>query len=196
MRLRICSVDMTFQKARCVLHRKFFVTSKAKGTYPYPYSVKACVEASMRILQFQIAFHAETQPGRTLHTYRWRTSSLLTHDFLLAAMLLCLYIGNDLSFSASQRSSQGSLRIKDSRNEMLRTLSASYEIWEQSSSSSREAAKAAKALKSMLAKVNSVSHTFNLGPKSHDGALGAQVRDNVTSNSRKSIFRSCGMVNG
>ena len=196
MRLRIFSVDMTFQKARCVLHRKFFVTSKATGTYPYPYSVKACVEASMRILQSQISFHAETQPGRTLHTYRWRTSSLLTHDFLLAAMHLCLYIGNDLSFSASQRSSQGSLRIKHSRNEMLRTLSASYEIWEQSSSSSREAAKAAKALKSMLAKVNSVSRASDLGPKSHDGALEAQVRDNITSNSRKSIFRSCGMVNG
>ena len=79
---------------------------------------------------------------------------------------------------------------------MLRTLSASYEIWEQSSSSSREAAKAAKALKSMLAKVNSVSRASDLGPKSHDGALEAQVRDNITSNSRKSIFRSFGMVNG
>ena len=188
MRLRIFSVDMTFQKARCVLHRKFFVTSKMTGTYPYPYSVKACVEASMRILQSQIAFHAETQPGRTLHTYRWRTSSLLTHDFLLAAMLMSLYIGTDLSFPASQRSSQSSLCIKHSQEEMLQTLSASYEIWEESSSSSREAAKAAKALKSMLSKVSNVSRTFNLGPKPHDSALGAQARDKVNSNSRRSIF--------
>jgi hypothetical protein len=32
----------------------------------------------------------ETKPGKVVYKQRWKASSLVTHDFLLAAMLICL----------------------------------------------------------------------------------------------------------
>ncbi|KAG4433415.1 hypothetical protein IFR05_011101 [Cadophora sp. M221] len=153
-RLRKFSVDLTFQKARCVLHRKFFVTSKTTASYPYPYSMKTCVEASMRILQSQILMNRETDVGHPLDGHKWKTSSLLTNDFLLAAMLICLYIGNSIGDNPPKQGSvQTGLQIKWTQEEMLDALQGSYEIWEERSAISKEALKAAKALKGMLAKV-------------------------------------------
>ncbi|KAL5322747.1 hypothetical protein ACEPPN_010722 [Leptodophora sp. 'Broadleaf-Isolate-01'] len=153
-RLRKFSVDLTFQKARCVLHRKFFVTSKTTASYPYPYSMKTCVEASMRILQSQILMNRETGVGHPLDGHKWKTSSLLTNDFLLAAMLICLYIGNSIGDNPpNQGALQTGIQIKWTQEEMVNALQGSYEIWEEQSAISKEALKAAKALKGMLAKV-------------------------------------------
>lgn len=155
-RFRKFSVDLTFQKARCVLHRKFFVTSKTTGSYPYPYSMKTCVEASMRILQSQILMDRETNVGHPLHGHKWKTSSLLTHDFLLAAMLICLYIGNSIGENPpNQGLANTGIQIKWTKEEMVDALQGSYRIWEERSAVSKEAMKAAKALKNMLAKVRS-----------------------------------------
>ncbi|PVH78081.1 hypothetical protein DL98DRAFT_422592 [Cadophora sp. DSE1049] len=153
-RFRKFSVDLTFQKARCVLHRKFFVTSKTTASYPYPYSMKTCVEASMRILQSQILMDRETNVGHPLDGHKWKTSSLLTHDFLLAAMLICLYIGNSIGENPpNQGLVNTGIQIKWTQEEMVDALQGSYKIWEERSAVSKEALKAAKALKGMLAKV-------------------------------------------
>ena len=153
IRLRKFSVDLTFQKARCVLHRKFFFPNKASSTYPYPYSMKACIEASMRILQAQNIMYGETLPGKPLFKHRWKASSLVSHDFLLAAMLVCLYLGHVLAAASTERMTQSGVKTSWTREEMLATLNGSYQIWEELSPSSKEAAKAAKALKAMLTKV-------------------------------------------
>ncbi|KAH7412751.1 hypothetical protein BKA64DRAFT_337135 [Cadophora sp. MPI-SDFR-AT-0126] len=153
-RFRKFSVDLTFQKARCVLHRKFFVTSKTTASYPYPYSMKTCVEASMRILQSQILMDRETDVGHPLHGHRWKASSLLSHDFLLAAMLICLYIGNSIGDNLpNQGLANTGIQIKWTQEEMVDALQGSYKIWEERSAISKEALKAAKALKAMLEKV-------------------------------------------
>ena len=152
-RVRKFSIDMAFQKARCVLHRKFFVLSKATATYPYPYSMKACIESSMRILECQIYMDSETKPGKVLHNQRWKASSLVTHDFLLAAMLICLYLGQSIGLSPEKQNSQSGIRLKWTRENMLQTINSSHQIFEELSGYSREALKAAKALNSMLTKV-------------------------------------------
>jgi len=155
-RVRKYSIDLTFQQARCVLHRKFFVLSKATttATYPYPYSMKSCIEAAMRILECQIYMHSETQPGSAMHNkYRWKTSSLITHDFLVAAMLICLYLGHSIGLAPGQQKPESGIQVKWSPENMLQTINSSYRIFEEMSGSSKEALKAAKALKGMLAKV-------------------------------------------
>jgi len=152
-RVRKFSIDLTFQKARCVLHRKYFVLSKATATYPYPYSMKACIEASMRILECQIYMDNETKPGKVLHKQRWKASSLVTHDFLLAAMLICLYLGQSIGLSPEKQNRQSGIRLKWTHEDMLQTINSSHQIFEELSGSSKEALKAAKALNSMLTKV-------------------------------------------
>ena len=155
-RLRKFGIDITFQKARCILHRKFFVTSPSASSYPYPYSVKACVEAAMRILQEHVYMHDQIKPGSDLHDERWRTSSLMMHDFLLAAMLICLYLGHRVSEDKSSDAYPPTeIRIKWTEEEMRQTIEASRKIWEETSNDSSDARKAAKAIGAMLAKLQS-----------------------------------------
>ncbi len=151
-RIRKFSIDLTFQKARCILHRKWFFPKKSTAIYPYPYSMKACIEASMRILQAQITLYSETAPRKALHDHKWKASSLITQDFLLAAMLLCLYLGYSIA-AAEQANAETGIRVNWARDDMLQALQGSYLIWEELSSTSKEASKAAKALKSMLDRV-------------------------------------------
>lgn len=152
-RIRKFSIDLTFQKARCVLHRKWFFPKKSTAIYPYPYSMKTCIEASMRILQTQIIMYGETAPRKTLHDHKWKASSLITHDFLLAAMLLCLYLGYSIAAEDAEQTNQTGIRVQWARDDMLQALQGSYLIWEELSATSKEATKMAKTLKSMLARV-------------------------------------------
>jgi Fungal specific transcription factor domain len=155
-RIRKFSIDLTFQKARCVLHRKWFFPKKFTAIYPYPYSMKACLDASMRIIQTQIVINDETGPGKALHDHKWKTSSLITHDFLLAAMLLCLYLGYSIDAENTEQANlqaQTGIRVQWERDDILRNLQRTYAIWEEMSSASKDAKKVAKALKSMLSRV-------------------------------------------
>ena len=180
MRVRKFSVDLTYQKARCILHRKFLAPTKSVPTYPHPYSTKCCVDASMRILQSQIFMHHETKPGKLLYSQKWKTSSLMTHDFLLAAMLLCLYLGQRIPDVAGQLDNGTSgMQIRWTREDMLYTLYGSYQIWEASSLFSNEALKAAKALKTMLERLKMASSV--------------QPPKITSSNTRRSPFNGYGM---
>ncbi|CZR61340.1 related to transcription activator protein acu-15 [Phialocephala subalpina] len=154
-RIRKVTLDLCFQKARCILHRRFFFPSKATGKYAYPYSMKSCIDASMRILHVHMLVHEETLPGRALYDHRWRTSSLMSQDFLLAGMLICLHIGHGITKSpADQGESQsGGIRVRWSHMEMVQALESSCKIWEHLAPSSKEAAKAVRTLRSMLARV-------------------------------------------
>ncbi|CAD6445053.1 0cc2cebe-f27e-4d9c-9e36-3a6b7c883e84 [Sclerotinia trifoliorum] len=90
-KVRGFSIEMTYLKSRCFLHRKFL--SEAESLQKHSYSVKACVDSSILILQYQNYMTNETAPDRPLHGMKWIASSLMTYDFLLAATLLCLYLG-------------------------------------------------------------------------------------------------------
>ncbi|KAH6664920.1 hypothetical protein B0J14DRAFT_493185 [Halenospora varia] len=152
-RMHRFGVDLVFQKSRCILHRKYLVPSKTNLAYPYPYSVTECVEASVRLLQAQIYIYIETQPGEMLYDQRWRASALITHDFLLAAMILAVYIGHCVVAEPLGGESQMGVRVKWAREELLLILEKSQKIWEETSSTSKESAKAAKALGAMMVKV-------------------------------------------
>jgi hypothetical protein len=154
-KVRKFAIDLIFQKARCILHRKFFVMTSPNLTYPYPYSMKACIDAAMRLLQSQIYIHSQTSLGRQLYSHRWKTSSLMLHDFLLAAMLVCLYLGQRLSEKPTEKSyPKTEIRVKWSIKEMRNAIEGSRRIWEETSGVSREAHQAALALKAMLNKID------------------------------------------
>jgi hypothetical protein len=122
--------------------------------------MKSCVDAATEMIQVQIYMYSQQKPGMPLHVSRWKTSSLMTQDYLLAAMLVCLYLGDCVSVpSLEENNAKMGIRVKASREEMLKILDGSLEIWEEASSNSREAAKAAEALREMLKKVRAINST-------------------------------------
>lgn len=159
-RVRKFSTDLIFEKARCVLHRKFMLPPKDSTISTYPYSTKSCVDSAMFILQTQALLYVETRPGQPLYEHKWKTTALMTQDFLLAAMLICLYVSHGISETSSGLPSlQSAFAIKWTRDEMIDSLDKSFKIWNSIKCSSKEALKAARALKTMLSKARKSSPT-------------------------------------
>lgn len=152
-RLRKFSIEMTYLKARCFLHRKFL--SEAESLQKHSYSVKACVDSSMLILQYQNYMTNETAKDSSSHGMRWITSSLMTYDFLLAATLLCLYLGQLMA--AEEKSMDINLQdfpIDWTIKDISHALSKSYRIWNNPEIASEDTMKFSKVLKAMVNKVD------------------------------------------
>ncbi|ESZ97779.1 hypothetical protein SBOR_1788 [Sclerotinia borealis F-4128] len=153
LRVRKFSIEMSYLKARCFLHRKFL--SEAESLRKHSYSVKACVDSSMLILQYQNYMTIETAMGHSLHAMKWITSSLMTYDFLLAATLLCLYLGQLMA--AEEETVDTAFRefpIEWTKEDISHALLKSYQIWNNPEHSSEDTIKFSKVLKAMLNKVD------------------------------------------
>lgn len=138
-------LEIMFHRARIVLHRRYLhssPTNKKDG-----YSQQACLDAALQLLEYQHMLQEETQPFCQLYQERWRVSSLVNHDFLLATSILCSYLQQ-----ARGETHEGA------ESSMVKTVWASlirsYEIWRHSSNSSKEAKRAVKALSVILGSRN------------------------------------------
>lgn len=87
--LKRFTVSVLFEKSQCMLHRKFLM--KAREHPEYQYSKQVGLYASMKLLHSQGLIHAAS-PGGPLALDRWFLSSLSTHNFLLAAMIIYLNV--------------------------------------------------------------------------------------------------------
>lgn len=81
-------------KCLCVLHRRYLTFGRQNDTYDR--SRKACVDASLALLQVQLEFDENSSEGGRLYERRYLLTNLGYHDFLLAAMCVCL----DLTISS------------------------------------------------------------------------------------------------
>lgn len=131
--LRKFAIDTTYHKSRCILHREFLIlSSSAAHPASHPYSTRASIDGSMRILHCQFAFESATKPGQPLWSHKWEASNLLTQDFLSASMILCLYLGNNITIGPSRANSlRDSIGIDWTEQEMMTTLHGSYKIWQE-----------------------------------------------------------------
>ncbi|KAK5132779.1 hypothetical protein LTR08_008664 [Meristemomyces frigidus] len=160
-------LEMVYLRSLFVLHRRFI--AKGRENPRYAYSRRTCIDASMQLLDHQATLHSESQPGGRLRSVKWYISSLTTHDFLLAAMLVCLDLYH--TAEAERRSenrrntqqTQGSptqpsctvteLYAEDRREEMLRAVEYCITIWESVREHSMEAYKASVSLRVMTEKL-------------------------------------------
>ncbi|KAL7922892.1 hypothetical protein ACQKWADRAFT_312783 [Trichoderma austrokoningii] len=143
-----CSLEMLKLKGLIVLHRRY-ITSEVKG-HRAEHSRRACVEAALDILDRQADIHQASQPGGRLYDDRWMMSSLTVHDFLLAAMVVCLHLSVTL-----QRTSRHFTGINDGglAEREYRALKTSQQVWAAGSSASPEATVASLTLDLMVQKV-------------------------------------------
>ena len=142
---------LIFHKAQCVLHRRYLV--QARSDSQYAYSRDSCVEAALNILQLQTVLHQAIQVGGQLYRDRWKVSSLVNHDCLLAVTILCLELDHDTTMESISRLNRGAAVDWERRDKMTRALQESHKIWLSLKGSSREAHKAAEALEIMFQKV-------------------------------------------
>ncbi|KAI9714047.1 MAG: hypothetical protein M1820_000777 [Bogoriella megaspora] len=147
-------LELMYQKALCVLHRKFL--GRGRENSRYVYSRRTCIDAGMELLQQQNTLQSEIGPGGRLRSVKWFVSSLTAHDFLLAAMIVCL----DLYITAEMmKMGRGTVDMdiysQERREAMFAALEQSVAIWENLKDHSMEAFKASKTLRVMLDKLES-----------------------------------------
>ena len=194
--MRRIYLALIINKAQCMLHRKYLVAAHSNSQYSY--SRQSCIDAALQMLQFQSTLSEETQPGGRLYHDKWKVSSLVNHDFLLATTILCLDLDRDIAMQASIQLRE-SAKEKDRRDIIMQALHESYKIWLQSSRSSREAQKAAEALKIMLGRRSGVE-VSNLnsdgGKSSRMGAQDTQIPAVMSTPDSQfvtgQLFQSCG----
>ncbi|EXK43361.1 hypothetical protein FOMG_05982 [Fusarium oxysporum f. sp. melonis 26406] len=140
-------LETLFYRAKIVLHRKFMFGPPAN----FADSKRIVLESALKLLDYQHMLQEETQPFCQLYQERWRVSSLVNHDFLLATSILCFYL---------QNTKREGMQVSESApmdETILVSLRKSYDIWLQSSNSSKEARKVVKALTVVLGVSNTSS---------------------------------------
>lgn len=148
------TLDILYQKARIVLHRKFLVEARYNRRLGYSRSV--CVSAAKEILRHQYDLYKESGVGGRLERNNWFFRSLQNNDFVLAAMVICLELfkNNDLVNTAEQQQ-QATYPPSESineRNKLIDILQKSREVWKENLKYSVEARKAFAAVTLMLKK--------------------------------------------
>lgn len=132
-----------FHKGKLMLHWRYLYASSRDGgaIEDYGHSRRVCVNSSLDILGIQQILHEETQPGGQLETMRWRVSSVMNHQFLIATMVLCSMLRRKVDLSQED-------------NEKIKiALQKALLIWGQTTSVSLEATRATKAIKTVLTEV-------------------------------------------
>lgn len=127
------------EKGRILLHRRYLHTkSPAADRDAFAYSRRACLDASLRMLEIQHIMDEETRPGGLLSTMAWRQTSIMQHSFLTATMILCslLHVG----------------KTQQRGEEIEAALRRTREIWMRNSAASREAKKGAETVSIILAR--------------------------------------------
>jgi hypothetical protein len=131
-------LNIIIQRGRTVLHRKLLQSAPSQAHRIT--SEEVCLDAALKVLKFQEMLDEETRPFCQLHQESWKISSLVTHDFLLAMSVCCVYAQQTENINTERK------------QQVLIALRKSYDIWLRSLSFSKEAQKAVKALSAVLSK--------------------------------------------
>ncbi|KAL3442646.1 fungal-specific transcription factor domain-containing protein [Aspergillus insuetus] len=151
------TLENVYQKARCVLHRKYLAEVHANRRYSY--SRMVCISASKQILRVHADLFNETQQGGLLYRNRLFPNSIQYTDYLLAAMILCM----ELSYTESTASPEAARNddlggVIGDREDLISTLERSHQILESLRRESADAQKAHAALTVMLRRVRGETH--------------------------------------
>lgn len=141
------NIAQMYLRCLCVLHRNYL--SYGRSDPSFNYSRKTCTDAALQILKYQAELHVACQPGGQFSNDRWMFSSLQLHDFLLAAMIICL----DLYESSHTKSPTTSHQAQRAQSTEYDALKLSHDIWSSRKANSRDARRASDVLAVMLSKV-------------------------------------------
>ncbi|KAI0017671.1 hypothetical protein F4780DRAFT_574627 [Xylariomycetidae sp. FL0641] len=133
-------LELMHLKALCVLHRPYL--KREQDNPKYDLSRRVCREAALKILDLHAEYEAESKPGGRMFEDKYMLSVLNVHDLLVASMIICLDLTENLPSSAAERSRK------------LKALGTCYKMWSERKHSSRDAAHATRVIGAILRKVS------------------------------------------
>ncbi|GKT60724.1 zn(II)2Cys6 transcription factor [Colletotrichum tofieldiae] len=134
-------LELMYSKALCVLHRAYLSRDKADPRFAM--SREICRDAALRVLDLHAEFDREASPGGRLYEDRYMLSSLTLHDFMIAAMVVCLDLNESVDTS------------DEDYERKMNALKTASEIWSNRSSCSRDARHASTVLRAMVQRLTS-----------------------------------------
>ncbi|KAB5577559.1 fungal-specific transcription factor domain-containing protein [Coniochaeta sp. 2T2.1] len=134
------ALELTYLKALCLLHRPYFARRKDDPTCEL--SREWARQAAMKILELHTEMEVEIRPSGKLFEKGYLLGTLTLHDFLVAAMVLCLDLNETTGLS------------RDERQAELQALRIAHANWSTRAATSKDAAHAKKVLAAMLRKVS------------------------------------------
>ncbi|CAK1353996.1 hypothetical protein CB0940_02076 [Cercospora beticola] len=167
------NLDLIYLKTKMVLHRRymerpFAQLSVEEQQFGIGFSRRSCVDAALKVLRHQHEIYAASQPGGQLESVKWYMGSISTHDFLLAAMIVCLELSQQIGDNVAVLNPN--LIMCPIRGVMMDALEKSHKIWSAAAAAGRkrdrnapqqigkehmldETEKACRAMSTMLTKV-------------------------------------------
>jgi len=162
------SLATVYHKSQCVLHRRF--VRLAKNHNRYMHSRRTCLDSAMQLLNFQAVQHQQSRDRGRLRGLRNHVNSLTAHDYLLAATVVLMDLYNHRSdkveadvntpstsvsggsISQNSESSNGPYvpGLAYTRDDMIKALEESRDIWNSNRDMSMEAYKASEVLNVLL----------------------------------------------
>ena len=139
------TLEITFQRARCILHRQYLLTNRSESKYEH--FRRICVDSARRILEYQTDLFQGIVRQARQHSRVWFGASMSISNCLTAAMVICFEI---IYLSQADQISDSSYRA-----ELIGLLQSSYEAWRLLPKPSFETSKAADTIASMLNLVHS-----------------------------------------
>jgi hypothetical protein len=136
-----------YHKALCIIHSKFL--KAATMDQQYLYSWRVCTDSAMTMMKFQECSHQLPRGSQALRYHH----SLTTHDFFLAATMLCtalLLLKGESSPASSICATVGS-----GREDMLEALEKSILIFNEGCGESFEARRASQRLSAIANELRS-----------------------------------------
>jgi hypothetical protein len=88
-------MPMSFNHAQMTLHRKLVILAKTNNKYTFSHTT--CIEATLSVSRLQADLFEQCQLGRMLYADRWKILSLIQSEFLLATMILCFNLDDDMT---------------------------------------------------------------------------------------------------
>ncbi|KAE8452752.1 hypothetical protein EG329_013024 [Mollisiaceae sp. DMI_Dod_QoI] len=145
-------LQLFYNKAICLLHRKYWdAIPEGTDKNTWFYSRKTSVSSALALLEHQVSMHRAGQPGGCLGKFKWYNFSITNHDFLHAAMILCLDL---MSIRATgDRPDVPECIIPEI--EKVNAIKTSRAIWAEIVDDCRDARRAVRILTAVLGKLSS-----------------------------------------
>lgn len=145
--LQRCTLELLYLKGIVVLHRRYIRHEPQNPTFEP--SRHFCLEAALEILHRQADLHQATQPGGRLQDDIWVVTSLTVHDFLLAAMVVCLDLSVRIE-ALTEENEDGFVSRE------LHALQVSQQVWAANDNHLAQSRLASLVLNLMIKKVGEV----------------------------------------
>lgn len=174
------NIDLLYSKCRIVLYRRYMLVpitelSEQEQQKGIGEARDACIKSARRVLNHHHTIYEATKKGGQMESLGFYMESIAVHDFLLAAMVICLELSQQLEKDKMLRISNG--MHCPTRQAMLKALERSHDIWTKASDEAgrnmhsdfrgdysagdmwQETKKARKAMAAMLARIKAQKPT-------------------------------------